>query len=105
MKTLVLLTALALAASAQGLIEADGSRWRHVAVGKPGGGRKFDLYVRLPFGETRQLPELSVRTHGGPVSVVKLDCKKGLVRAGDEEWVKAPAGSVGKALLKFACKK
>lgn len=105
MRTLILTATLTLAASAQGLIEADGSKWRHVAVGKPGGGKKFDLYVRLPLGGSRELPELSVRTHGGPVSVVKLDCKKGLVRAGDEEWVKAPSGSAGKALLKFACRK
>lgn len=101
MKTLILI----LAFSAQGLIDADGTRWKHVAVGTPKNAKKFDIYVKLPFSGGCNYPVLTVKTRGGPESSVKLDCEKRTVRAGDEEWVKAPSGSVGAALLKFACKR
>ena len=104
MKTLILTLILTLAASAQGIISADGTRWKHVAVGKPDGGKKFDIYVKLPIAKCPDYRHLTVKTLGGPESVVRLDCKRRMVRAGDEEWVKAPDGSVGAALLAFACK-
>lgn len=105
MKALILIASLSLAASAQGLVSADGAQWKHFAIGKPTNGKKFDVYVRLPLGGTREHPELTVKTHGGPESAISLDCKRRLVRAGGESWVKAPRESVGGLLLKWACGK
>lgn len=104
MKTVFLILTFTLAASAQGLIDADGARWKHVVVGKLPDGKKFDIYVKLPFSNGCDFPELTVKTRGGPESKVRLDCQRRMVRAGDEEWVKAPNGSIGAGLLKFACK-
>jgi hypothetical protein len=104
MKTLFLILTLTLAASAQGLIDTSGARWKHVVTGTPKNGKKFDIYVRIPIGGTRTHPQLTVKTRGGPGNLVRLDCKQRMVSAGDEEWVKAPKGSVGAVLLKFACK-
>ena len=105
MRALILITTLSIASNGQGLISADGAQWKHVAVGKPANGRKFDIYVKLPVGGTRALPELTVKTRGGPESLVRLDCKRRMVKANDEEWVKAPGGSLGGQLIKWACGK
>jgi hypothetical protein len=105
MKTLSLIAILALSVNAQGLISADGNRWKHFAIGKPANGKKFDLYVKLPIGGNRKIRKLTVKAWDGPESTVEVNCKKGLLHANDEEWVKPQPGTVGHALIKWACKK
>ncbi len=105
MKTLILLTAITLAANAQDLALVEAAvEWRYVATVKDG-DEKRDLYAKMPLGGTKQMPTVTLKAWGGPESKISLDCKKQMVRANDEKWVKAPPKSLGAILLKFACKR
>lgn len=106
MKTLILIVILTLAASAQELVSSDNATWKRIAIGYPTNTKKFNLWVETPIQGNVRFPIVRARHDTGPIATLTLDCKAGEFRYDqpDAEWIKAPKGSVGAALLKFACK-
>lgn len=102
MKTLILLTAFTLAASAQGLVDATGAEWRYVATARDVDGQKFNVYARKVKADKH--PTLEIKLSGDPTVIrAEHDCKRRMYRIAGGEWAK-PKGKVGEWLIKFACR-
>lgn len=108
MKALILVAILALTVQAQRLVDADGVEWAYIGSGeKRATGEKFTIYARKLNRDSKR-PALEVKVIGksdGGLFRGVVDCKRGAWRQnGSDEWRKPTAGSVGKWVVKFACK-